>query len=524
MTLMMEFRKRGEVIPPLKGVRPPKHYTRDAAPQFQTEGLTGILDDLLGGGLEASVNLDINVKRDEDEISMRDIHKPSLPPDLLLGDADLDALARGEASIIKAPASSNKLTPRDAAPQALTGLSGGLGGPFKELTTRDAAPQTEALTGVTGLLGGLTGPVKGLLPRDAARELHTGGLTGLLDDLLGGGLEASVNQDLNVKRDADPQTAALGPVTGLLGGLTAPVTGLLPRDVASPRSSFDWKWADDQKHRRDAPPQTEAITGLLGGLADLAASIKGLLPREASPSPQTEALGTAAGLLGGLIAPVTGLLPRSASDTSEACDCDYSKRDAAAPRREWQQGQLVNYDTDRRHSATAQDLDQRDLVNLDRRSAAPEPESEAKLAKFWQRFLSARSANAEASANALPSIPRSIKRRRDFPSSLPKGEIRCETSAGSPETIDLIIISERIAKYPDSQWCCSGPGICQELEAAGTAKVGVCNRKGENHCFHCGPFANAVYLIQEKCRMNFADGGGKGKMGKQSNRAGGFVK
>ncbi|KAI5789315.1 hypothetical protein FPQ18DRAFT_307121 [Pyronema domesticum] len=325
MTLMMELRKRGEVVPPLKGVRPPKHYTQNAAPQFQTEGLTGIVDDILGGGLEASVNLDINIKRDEE----------------------------------------------------------------------------------------------GLLPRDAAPA---------------------------------PQTEALGTAAGLLGGLISPVTGHLPREAA-------------------LAPQTEAITGLLGNL-------------------------------GGLTAPVKGLLPRSASAS------DNEKRDA--PRREWQQGQLVNYDTDRRRSSTTQDFD--------RRSAEPEPKPEAEasssqLVKLWRRFLSPHS----ASVNTL-------NRRKDFPSSLPKGEIRCETSAGSPETIDLIIISERIAKYPDSQWCCSGPGICQELEAAGTAKVGVCNSKGENHCFHCGPFANAVYLIQEKCRKNFADGGGKGKMGKQSNRAGGFVR
>ncbi|KAI5816411.1 hypothetical protein BZA77DRAFT_293295 [Pyronema omphalodes] len=118
------------------------------------------------------------------------------------------------------------------------------------------------------------------------------------------------------------------------------------------------------------------------------------------------------------------------------------------------------------------------------------------------------------------SSPSPHPHRRDFPTRLPRGEIHCETSSGSPESIDLIIISERISQYPDPQWCCSGPGRCQELEASGSAKVGICNSKGENHCFHCKPVADAVYVMQEKCRRDFPDA----QTGRKSNRAGGYVR
>lgn len=113
----------------------------------------------------------------------------------------------------------------------------------------------------------------------------------------------------------------------------------------------------------------------------------------------------------------------------------------------------------------------------------------------------------------IPGIPPPSKiKRRGALEAIEKGALACQTSSGSPNTIDAYQVSETLAKFPDIQWCCnSAPGQCVRMAKSGTAASSVCNWKRQNSCIPCTDAAAAVYAIANQC--NSAQG-----------KAGGFVR
>jgi len=113
-----------------------------------------------------------------------------------------------------------------------------------------------------------------------------------------------------------------------------------------------------------------------------------------------------------------------------------------------------------------------------------------------------------ATNETIPQLP-GIPPPSNTPASamLPKGVAHCETSGGSPNQMDVYVISSKLDHLPDNQWCCTGPSKCTIMMYWFTAGSDICNWKSHNKCIHCDAASAGLYLIANKCAKNGKAGG-----------------
>lgn len=110
----------------------------------------------------------------------------------------------------------------------------------------------------------------------------------------------------------------------------------------------------------------------------------------------------------------------------------------------------------------------------------------------------------------IPGIPSLSKIKANGPAgAIEKGVLTCETSSGSPNTIDVYRLVEIFDGFPDIQMCCnSAPGQCTRMTVVGTAATSICNWKGHNSCIPCATASTALYLIANRCNSAQGKAGG----------------
>jgi hypothetical protein len=93
---------------------------------------------------------------------------------------------------------------------------------------------------------------------------------------------------------------------------------------------------------------------------------------------------------------------------------------------------------------------------------------------------------------------------------LPKGQLKCETSGGSPYTNDVNQVADQLNKLGNAGvWCChkKAGSMCAPLHWKGTAISDLCNWKKKHLCIKCGDAGKANKEVAGKCTNNGKAGG-----------------